>query len=60
MGLSYAVLDVEYSSASGDLTEASLKFLDSVSEVAQPVIYSYPVISRDLDDRPIFDIDGVL
>ncbi|KPU45545.1 N-acetylmuramoyl-L-alanine amidase LytC precursor [Oxobacter pfennigii] len=43
MGLKYAVLDIEYPGAKGDLTQASLKFLDTVSSVAQPVLYSYPL-----------------
>lgn len=46
MGLSYAVLDIEYTGAKGDLTQASIKFLDIISDVAQPVLYSYPVFIR--------------
>lgn len=45
-GLNWVALDIEYSTAIGDLTDASLAFLDSVSSVATPVIYSNPSFIR--------------
>lgn len=42
LGLDFAVLDIEYKGATGDLTEASIAFLESISTIAQPVIYASP------------------
>lgn len=42
LGLDFVVLDIEYQNASGDLTDASLEFLDSVSSIARPLIYANP------------------
>lgn len=42
MELAFVALDLEDNSLPGDLTDASLAFLDIVADVAQPLLYSSP------------------
>jgi lysozyme len=42
LGLSYVVLDIEYPGAAGDLTQASIAFLDSIASIAEPLLYANP------------------
>lgn len=42
LDLDYVALDVEHSNAKGDLTEASLAFLDKVNHIGKTLFYSYP------------------
>lgn len=46
LGLSYVALDIEYKGVTGDMTSAALAFLDTVSDIAQPVLYSSPSYIR--------------
>lgn len=40
--LDYAILDIEFSDAQGDLTFEAAAFMDEIADLAQPLLYSYP------------------
>ena len=46
LGLQFVVMDLEYQNASGDLTDASLHFLESVASIGRPVVYANPSFIR--------------
>lgn len=40
--LDYAILDIEFPEANGDLTFEAAAFMDEISDLAKPLLYSYP------------------
>ena len=40
--LDYAILDIEFPDAQGDLTFEAATFMEEIADLAQPLLYSYP------------------